>query len=232
MKNKIIYYCNMFSIFCLIFMCCFLYYENSELYVYKDRLNLEEKFKSDILILESKNKELSKNNNILSSALNNVKVKNVNHGLNVNQLRSMIKKVVKYLDENNVNGYTELILTTAIIESNNGYFFKQVKGPALGVFQMEPFTEKCIWDNYLKYNVKLKKKIEHLRGNSINGLSQLETNISYAIAMTYAHYKRTRKNIPNINNKLELVKFHKKYYNTEKGKSKIDVSLDKIVGVL
>ena len=136
------------------------------------------------------------------------------------------------MGEKNISEYTEIILMTALIESDNGYFLNQVKGPALGVFQMETNTEKCIWENYLKYKPELKKKVVDLMGNDVENLSQLQTNLSYSIAMTYVFYKRLGKKLPNINDKLEMVKFHKKYYNTEKGKSKIETSLDKIVGMM
>lgn len=232
MKDIFVYYCNIFTIIVLFIICGVLYYDNSKLTEFKNSVIIEKNNELNIKDLRAENDELKRNIKLLKDKLNNVKVKSVNHGLNVNQLRNIVKNVVKYLDEPNVVGYTELILITAIIESNNGYFFKQVKGPALGVFQMEPRTEKCLWDNYLKYNKNLKKKIENLKANNAPGLSQLETNMAYSIAMTYAHYKRTGKKVPNIKDKLELVKFHKKYYNTEKGKSRIETSLDKIVGIL
>ena len=44
-----------------------------------------------------------------------------------------------------------LMVGIAIHESKGGTYLKQIKGPARGVFQVEPFTESDIWNTYLKY---------------------------------------------------------------------------------
>lgn len=45
----------------------------------------------------------------------------------------------------------ELLLLTCAAESAMGKYIMQVGGPARGIFQMEPNTEKDIWENWLKY---------------------------------------------------------------------------------
>ena len=179
------------------------------------------------------NKCLQKENELLKNIVNSVKDNELTiyRGFNKPQLAEMISNVLIYLGEKNIRNYTQLILATSMIESNMGQLHKQIKGPALGIFQMEPRTEKCIWDNYLKYNQSLKKKIEELKGKKINNLSHLQSNLGYSIAMTYIHYKRTGKKPPNSNDKLAIVKFHKKFYNTDLGKSSHEKSLKKIVGI-
>ena len=42
----------------------------------------------------------------------------------------------------------ELLVFTCACESLGGTYLKQVKGPALGIYQMEPATYQDIWENY------------------------------------------------------------------------------------
>ena len=54
-----------------------------------------------------------------------------------------------------------LLLGTAKAESGLIYL-KQLKGPALGLYQNEPKTHKDTWDNYLKYKPELAKLVTPL----------------------------------------------------------------------
>lgn len=153
-------------------------------------------------------------------------------GIDKNDLRQTITKVLEYLSEKNIEGYVELLMVTAQAESDLGRIRKQRRGPALGVFQIEPTTEKCNWNNYLKYNNRLREKIKALMGESAPGLQQLQTNLEYAITMAYIKYKRLEKESPKKNDIVQLVKLYKKLYNTEAGKATVEKTLLKVVGTL
>ena len=52
-----------------------------------------------------------------------------------------------------------LLLGTAAIESDMGQFLRQINGPALGIYQMEPSTHLDIWQNYLQFREEMLKKV-------------------------------------------------------------------------
>ena len=115
----------------------------------------------------------------------------------------------------------DLLMMTAAHESNGCSYIKQINGPALGVYQMEPSTEADIWDNYLEFNTGIENFILYLlgdRGMGYAGVSEaLITNLLYATAMVRVHYYRVPEALPNT---LEgLAAYAKKYYNTELGKA-------------
>jgi hypothetical protein len=55
----------------------------------------------------------------------------------------------------------KLLLATAIQESHLTHR-KQIRGPALSYFQIEPETHQDIWDNFLAYRPTLARKINKL----------------------------------------------------------------------
>ena len=63
----------------------------------------------------------------------------------------IIKPTLEYMDSLGGNYNTKesrfLKLGTGAIESNCGEFIKQINGPALGIWQMEPKTHDDIWLN-------------------------------------------------------------------------------------
>jgi hypothetical protein len=86
-----------------------------------------------------------------------------------------------------------LIITTGMIESGYQYI-AQLKGPALGFWQMEPFTHNDCWENYLKYNQDLALKLSVMCGTRGQGAYpfalEMLWNIKYAAAMSRIKYKR------------------------------------------
>lgn len=94
---------------------------------------------------------------------------------------------------------TNLILGTCAKESAFGTYLRQLSsGPALGVFQMEPDTEKDIWNNYLFYGRATKRKaIYKISGvRSYENSGALEWNIAYGICMCRLHYRRIAEPFP------------------------------------
>ena len=69
-------------------------------------------------------------------------------GINKDQFRDLIRRTLK-----DITLYSEdavdLLMMTAAAESNLGEYLRQINGPALGAFQMEPGTHDDIWKNYL-----------------------------------------------------------------------------------
>jgi hypothetical protein len=112
---------------------------------------------------------------------------------------------------------TQLLLGTAVVESNLKYVKQLGHGPALGVYQMEPATHNDIYDNYLCYNPELETRVCAL---SIGGYAkEMMGNMTYATAMCWMHYSRFKKKspLPAYNDYIAMANYHKKYYNTAKG---------------
>lgn len=139
-------------------------------------------------------------------------------GINKDQLRELITEtlektgLLRYDDKRDV----ELLMLTAAAESHLGYYIKQIKGPALGIFQMEPATHDDIWDNYLDYNKNLAHTIM-FQHNVLTNARPLKWNLAYAIIMARVHYLRDSKPIPPVNDVDGLAKYWKRVYNTHLG---------------
>lgn len=113
-----------------------------------------------------------------------------------------------------------LVLGTALVESGLNQI-RQVKGPALGLWQMEPGTAKDIWENFLQFRTDLRLKLLGLLPVWPDNLVSLETNLCYGAAMCRVHYLRAPDALPRIELS-ELGAFWKKWYNTEKGAGTVD----------
>lgn len=113
----------------------------------------------------------------------------------------------------------QLLLGTAIKESQNFKYRKQIVGPALSYFQIEPATHNDVWDNYLKYRPKLANQIKTLLSSpAANKLNELEFNDNYAAAIARIVYKRAPDKLPAFNNNSDMANYWKKHYNTPLGK--------------
>lgn len=125
--------------------------------------------------------------------------------MNPQQLHDyIIKPTTEYMG----GGYNSiearfLLLCTAAIESDCGYYIKQVNGPALGPWQMEPATHDDIWDNCDALHGPIfgfKVAQLGLRKNSEEASSDYENDISispmYACAMARLKYSMTPEPLP------------------------------------
>lgn len=129
------------------------------------------------------------------------------------QLKALIESVLPQMGLYSEDA-TALLMGTAAVESNMGYYLRQIGGPARGIFQMEPETEKDIWDNYLSYHQDLRLKL-YKAGYVYANPEKLLYDLKYQIIMARLHYRRFREPIPSdIDGQ---AKYWKKYYNTEEG---------------
>ena len=93
-----------------------------------------------------------------------------------------------------------LLFGTAAQESQLGRYLVQIKGPALGIFQMEPATHEDIWTNFLSYRPPLKELVLDLIGMARQPFSdELITNLRYACIMARIHYLRVAAPLPFYN---------------------------------
>jgi len=119
-----------------------------------------------------------------------------------------------------------LVLGTGIHESRLKYLKQLGKGPALGLFQMEPFTHNDIWRTHL-WGKPLGTRVGNLI-RPFNGIApnaqELIWNLKYAAAMCRVHYFRIREELPE-SNALALARYWKQYYNTALGKGTVEQAI-------
>lgn len=118
-----------------------------------------------------------------------------------------------------------LSLCTAAIESNCGYYIKQVGGPAFGPWQMEPETYHDIWINCDAIG---DNAIGHLLINMTNRdrhdskekrMMSMASTPEYACAMARLKYSMDPKPLPDHNDIKAVYDYYKRIYNTPLGAS-------------
>lgn len=145
--------------------------------------------------------------------------------------------VIPTLEYLNLGGKRAINLITGTIFSesyvnNYTYLRQQNNGKAFSIIQMESNTYNDIWNNYLikkpKYSSLIKNMVGtyNLNKNNIPNIENTIGNLFLAVAMCRMHYLRVYEQIPDFDNALELAKYYKKYYNTYKGKAKVEEKLD------
>ena len=67
--------------------------------------------------------------------------------INTGQLRDLITRTLKETPSGHSEDAVELLMMIAAHESRLGTYLRQVDGPALGIFQIEPTTHDDTWEN-------------------------------------------------------------------------------------
>ncbi len=148
--------------------------------------------------------------------------------LDCSQFRSLIiEPVLSKLQLYSKNA-EELLVFTCAAESLGGTLLHQIKGPALGIFQMEPNTYTDIWTNYIRNRNKLATLMAlNMECSRIPPLERMIYDLHFATAMARIHYARVQENLPDAANVDAIWDYYKKYYNTEQGKAKKEDSVKK-----
>ena len=116
---------------------------------------------------------------------------------------------------------TQLLLGTACVESKLGHYLKQINGPALGIYQIEPDTHKDVWENYLSYRNTLMHKVLALTSNELGWQQkapELVSNLAYQTAIARVIYYRAKAPLPDMDDIDAMASYWKTYYNTALGK--------------
>lgn len=120
------------------------------------------------------------------------------------------------LDIRDPDGFVALILETACIESTFGEIVKQKRGPALGVFQMQPGTFRELQKSLQPAE---KRFISKYKDEDLSNLDNLKFNIPYQVAqciLLYSQFDVHKQNLSSIDKRARL---YKKHWNTPKGKA-------------
>lgn len=138
--------------------------------------------------------------------------------INPHHLRAIIIQTLKELDLHSESA-VNLLLGTAAQESRLGTYLHQIGGgPALGIYQMEPATERDIWKNYLDYRPKILSKVTRVSGLIRPRSLHLTGNLIYATVMARLHYYRAPGQLPDADDTPGLAEYWKQHYNTPAGK--------------
>ena len=133
-------------------------------------------------------------------------------------LDHIIKPTLEYMGGNyDSKNARMLLLSTAAIESKCGYYVKQVGGPALGIWQMEPTTEADMWLN-CDYLQAEKDSVLNLIAKD-GFIHELIAYPSYACAMARLKYSMDSAPLPQYDNIRAVYDYYKRVYNTPLGAS-------------
>ena len=109
-----------------------------------------------------------------------------------------------------------LLMGTVAQESKMGYYLHQLRGPAVGIFQIEPATHDDVWEHYLDYREELGDKISEL--TYLPTSDSLIHNLAYSTAIARIVYLRAPEALPVAEDLPGLARYWKKYYNTQAGR--------------
>ena len=127
-------------------------------------------------------------------------------------IRRLTKKVLKDLDcysEDAVN----LVMETGMAESGFRHL-EQIRGRALGFFQVEPNTAFDIWENYAMMRPRYREVLMRY-GFDETDMDSVTGNIRVQIALCRLKYRRKKPPIPHtLEGRAEYWKLH---YNTKHG---------------
>lgn len=146
--------------------------------------------------------------------------------MNRDDLRITITDVLNRLGMYS-EGAVELLMGTCAVESDFCKHDKQIGGPALGWWQMEPNTMNDIWSNYIKYKEGLKAVLASEFDMFGPNVERLQNDPEYGIVMARLVYKRSKNPIPEADDIAGLAATWKAVYNTYKGKGTIEKFIGK-----
>lgn len=157
--------------------------------------------------------------------------------MNAQQLYDyIIKPTHEYMGGNYASKESNFLsLCTAAIESNCGEYIKQINGPALGVWQMEPATyadiqlESDVLIGNSDFDIEFQERIYSLEtgffsADIVSWNNSLIQSPMYACAMARLKYSMDPHPLPKLsgNKDLDCINFfeyYKRVYNTELGAS-------------
>lgn len=122
----------------------------------------------------------------------------------------------------------QLLIGTASVESKLGTYLKQVKGPALGIYQIEPATHHDVWENYIQYRSDLKSSLmeitsvsDWVREDYRPCHSLLIHDLRYATIIARLIYRRVPYFLPTAGDWPAMAEYWKSFYNTSAGKGTV-----------
>lgn len=113
----------------------------------------------------------------------------------------------------------QLVLGTGLIESGLKKLRQYGNGPALGLFQMEPFTHDDLWQTFLNRKPDLAARLRAICPDP--AADKLPWNLQYAAAMCRVKYFRAPASLPALDDIEAQAAYWKLHYNTPLGRGKV-----------
>ncbi len=132
--------------------------------------------------------------------------------INSSQLRDLITRTLKEIPHGYSEDAVELLMMIAAHESKLGTYLKQVNGPALGIFQMEPATHDDVWENGDSCVCNASSI-----GYDLEDSNMLEYDLRYQILMARQKLFMITEPLPSRYNTWAMADYCKKYWNTVYG---------------
>lgn len=113
-------------------------------------------------------------------------------------------------------GAKQFMLAVAAQESHVGVYFRQIKGPAQGIWQVEPATEQDVYENYLGYQTELADWVAKLLPQ-IMLKNPLVSCPLYCCGIARLVVYRQPDAMPEFGDRDGMWELYKKYYNSYLG---------------
>lgn len=110
----------------------------------------------------------------------------------------------------------ELLISTIAVESSSGTYLKQIHGPALGVYEMEPPTYKDTWA-YVKKSKYYDALMENCNFKEEPTMLDMITNLKFATWVARMKYFRDPHPLPLANDIEGLWVYYKRTWNSSLG---------------
>lgn len=119
-----------------------------------------------------------------------------------------------------------IVLGTAVHESRLRFLHQLRGGPAVGPWQMEPFTHDDIWVNYLARHDETRIAVLGLTSSiSRPPATDMHGNLYYAAAMARVFYLRLPDALPAAGDTVGMARLWKARYNTPSGAGTVEQAL-------
>ena len=146
--------------------------------------------------------------------------------MNATQLRELIVRPALQLVNLHSESAENLVMGTAAVESRLEYV-KQIGGPALGLWQMEPATHDDIWDRWLTYRSNFMQVMLAAIGcEGFPAAERMIWDLRYAAIMCRIHYRRRPEALPDKDDVWGMAGYWKSHYNTTAGRGTVEKFVD------
>lgn len=152
-------------------------------------------------------------------------------GVSVTHLRDIIMHTMQYMQVPNVGDWRRLLMITALQETHGGKWLRQIRGPANGLMQVEPETERVALRWLARHDPQKYALLRKLRVPARLGAHEMQYNHAYCIAVAYAVYRMRHVN-PSGCSVERLARLYKQHYNTARGKATVTGVLERVKGVI
>lgn len=119
----------------------------------------------------------------------------------------------------------ELLMLTAAQETHLGRYMRQVRGPAMGAFQIEPATLADVIRNYLAYRPEMSQALRLMGAPGIDAELNMVGNLAFQICVARIIYRRVPEALPDRDDVQAMAEYWKKYWNTELGKGTVEEAI-------